>query len=140
MYRLEIHEHAKGDIRALLKTVPKAAYRIVALLEELEGDQDKLDRLTQQGYGGSPSKPVKGASFNVKYWVQARNDGLNLWRLRDFDLSNQGLEYRIIYAFFPNESTYFILGIAEREFNYEQSHPITARIYSDYRLLELELW
>ncbi|MGQ7957655.1 type II toxin-antitoxin system RelE family toxin [Pseudomonas sp. SP16.1] len=140
MYRLEIHEHAKQDILGLLESEPVAAYRILALLEELEGDQDKLDRLTQQGYGGSPSKPVKGATFNVKYWVEARNGGLNLWRLRDFDLSNQGLEYRIIYAFFPNESAYFVLGIAKREFNYDQSHMFTQRIYRDYRALEVELW
>lgn len=136
MYELIVGDDAATDIEALLDTAPAVALRIVALLEDLADDQDLLDRLSQDGYGGSPKKPIRGAVINIGKWISAQQKGLNLWRMRDFELSKQGHEYRVIYAFNPTKNQYFVLAVVEREFNYDEQHPVTKRVYAAYKALE----
>ena len=101
--------------------------RIVALIHELQGDKDLLDRLTQHGYGADGT-----ADFDVSMWVGEQKRGRNLWRLKALDLEGKGLPYRVIYAFEPSLKRHKILAIAPRSFNYDENHPLTQRIRDAY--------
>lgn len=127
MIALFIHDDAKADLLALRKSEPRTAGRILALLEQLEGDPDLLDRLTQHDYGS--------ADFHVSRWQSQWREGRNLWRLKVWDLEGNGLRYRIIYAFEPRTHHYQLLAIAPREFDYDAKHPIGQRILHAYEEL-----
>lgn len=130
MIALVVHDHAYADLEALWAERPKAAGRIAALLEELDGDPDLLDRLTQHDYGANHS-----ADFHVSKWQEHWRKGRDLWRLKVWDLEDQRLRYRIVYAFIPGKQRYHVLAIAPREFNYDTSHPISQRILRAYKEL-----
>lgn len=124
MYNLYIHNDAADDIEHLLLADPEAAAKIVALLEELHGNQDLLDRLTQHEFG----KYTK-TNFSVSRIVSQWKIGRNLWRLKIRELEEIRLRYRIIYAFVPVKKNYHILAIAPRDnYNYEPNHELTQRI------------
>lgn len=143
MYELIIHDDAAADLRTMMTQDRTAAIKLAKFLQQLKCDQDLLDRLTQRDYGGSPNRPrPREARFNTGFWVAAQNDGMNLWRLRYYEV----LDYRVIYAFFSPE-TYIVLGLLEKaehgnpddeRFDYELEHPIAQRIEKAYRALEDE--
>lgn len=130
MFRLFVHDDAAGDLEQLWQSAPKAAARIVVLLEELEGNQDLLDRLTQHDFGAH-----RTAVFHVSKWLKLWNRGKDLWRLKVWDLEDKGLRYRIVYAFVPSNKRYHVLAIAPRNFNYEPTHELTKRILKSYEAL-----
>lgn len=145
MYELIVHDDASKDLREILPRDRACGLKLAKLIQQLKADQDLLDRLTQNGYGGRPNHPQpKNAQFNTGMWGAAQSDNMNLWRLRPFHLDTLG--YRFIYAFFaPN--TYIVLAIVEKaqhgdsndeRFNYELSHPISQRIQNAYRRIEDE--
>ena len=127
MPHLFIHNDAEADLEALWHTAPQAAARIAALLEELKGNADLLDRLTQHHFGHYRTAP-----FHVSKWVEQWNKGKDLWRLKVWDLEAKGLRQRVVYAFIPGMRRYYVLGIVPREFNYESSHPLSRRILAAY--------
>ena len=127
MPSLVIHRDAGTDIQQIREGDPETAKRIAALIIELQGDQDLLDRLSQHGYGQE-----RTADFDVSKWFGEQNRGRNLWRLKSWSLERSGLQYRIIYAFEPVIDRYAILAVVERDFNYDEHHPITQRIRSAY--------
>lgn len=129
MIALFVHDDAAGDLLDLRGSEPQAAGQILALLEQLEGDPDLLDRLTQHNFGAYGS-----ADFHVSRW-QAQWRQRNLWRLKLWDLEDKGIRYRIIYAFEPRRQHYHILAIAPREFDYDANHPISQRIFRAYEEL-----
>lgn len=77
MIALFVHDDASADLEGLWESDPRAAARIAVLLEELEGDLDLLDRLTQHDYGVHHS-----ADFHVSKWFEHWNRGRDLWRLK----------------------------------------------------------
>lgn len=115
------------DLAEIRRSNLDAAMTIVALIHELQGDQDLLDRLTQHGYGNH-----KSADFDVSKWSQEQKRGRNLWRLKSWDLEQKGLRYRIIYAFEPKLKRHKVLAVAPRDFDYDEKHPLTQRIRRDY--------
>jgi hypothetical protein len=128
---LFVHDDAKTDLLALRKSEPRAAGRILALLEQLEGDFDLLDRLTQHDFGAYGS-----ADFHVSKWQEQWRKGRDLWRLKVWDLEDKGLRHRIVYAFIPSKKHYHVLAITpRRDFNYEECDPITQRILRTYQEL-----
>lgn len=130
MIALFVHNDAKADLLALRAKEPQAAGRILAILEQLEGDPDLLDRLTQHDYGAYGS-----ADFHVSKWLEQWRKGRDLWRLKVWDLEEKGLRHRIVYAFEPGKQHYHVLAIAPREFNYDEKHPIAQRILRAYEEL-----
>lgn len=145
MYELIIHDDATQDLIGIIASSKSAGYKIIALLEELKENQDLLDRLTQNNYGGRPSKPVpKNADFNICMWAAMQNEGHNLWRLRFFDPIVE--IYRIVYGYYPGSDTYVILGIFEKSktdnlgYNYEPQGPFARRISNARQALDDELW
>lgn len=128
MFSLIIHDDASQDLRELRSTEPQAAGRILALLEQISGDQDLLDRLTDHDFGARSSQ-----NFHVSKWQGQWLQGRDLWRLKVWDLEETGLRYRIVYAYLPRKRQYHVLAIAPREFDYDESHPIGQRILRAYQ-------
>ena len=147
MYELTIHDSASDDLEEIIATDEDVGLKIFRLVEELQDDQDLLDRLSQRDYGGWPKHPQpRNAFFNTGMWGKAQGAQMNLWRLRFFDREISG--YRLIYAFFPPQS-YILLAIAKKaevenlndeNFNYELCHPISKRIRKDYEKLAEDFW
>lgn len=127
MLRLFVHTDAEGDLEKLWEEAPVAAARIGALLQELEGNQDLLDRLTQHDFGD-----YRTAEFHVSKWLNQWNEGKDLWRLKVWDLEDKGLQYRIVYAFLPSKLQYHVLGIVPRDFDYDPHHELSRRIIAAY--------
>lgn len=130
MFRLFVHADAEADLERLWDDEPVAAARIAALLEELEGNQDLLDRLTQHDFGSQPS-----ADFHVSKWQAFWKQRKDLWRLKIWALERRNCRYRVVYAFIPGKAHYYVLGIAPRTFNYEPTHELTQRILRAYEAL-----
>lgn len=130
MYRLHIHDDAESDLEGLRKKEPQAAARFIVLFQELESDQDLLDRLTQHNYGSNES-----ADIQISKWFEQWNKGRDIWRLKVWDLEKKGLYYRAIYAYKLGKREYHVLGIVPRDFNYEEQHPLSQRILRAYRAL-----
>ncbi len=132
MIALFIHDDViNTDLEALWENEPQAASRVLALLEQLEGDPDLLDRLTQHDYGAHHS-----ADFHVSKWQEQWRKGRDLWRLKVWDLEDKGLRYRVVYAFIPRKQHYHVLAIVpRRDFDYEERDPISQRILRTYQEL-----
>jgi hypothetical protein len=134
---LHVHDDAKADLDALWGEDEAAAARIEATLQEIEGDQDLLDRLTQNNFGRE-----RRDTFNVRLVEnQARIDN-NIWRLKVWCLERRDRKYRVIYAYFPTTpttGTYYVLGIMPREIDYDRDHEFIRRIESAYQELQENL-
>lgn len=125
-FSIFVHPDAESDLEGIFTDEPSTADRIVVLLDELEGSQNLLDRLSQAGYGS------QSLGFNVDCWKeQAYHKNRNLWRLKVWD-EYVLLGYRIIYAFIPLKNVYHVLGIVKRDFNYDAQHEISKRIFRAY--------
>ena len=140
MYELITHDDVEEDLERLMGVDPQIVYQSLSIIEQLEADPDLLDNLLRDGYGGSPRYPAPRAIFNVRAWGQAQAKGLNLWAIRDFELSRKGFEFRIVYAVFPKVEQIFILAIIERAWNYDVASPISRRIFDSYRAIEEDIW
>lgn len=129
MYRLFIHGDAASDLERIWADDPVAAARITVLLEEIQGSQALLDRLTEHGFGSAPRE-----SFNVSKWHRQWNQGRDLWRLKGWDLERIGVRYRAIYAYVPGKRHYHVLAVLPRGLvNYDDPEdPYTRRILRAY--------
>lgn len=129
MYKLNILPVVKDDIRVVSVSSKNAATKIVALLEQLNTNQELLGYLLEHNHG-EPDKDL----FNVSKWQAYWQNGYDLWRLKLFDLENVGLRYRIIYAYALENGiqTFYILAIVHRDFDYDPIHEITKRLIHTY--------
>lgn len=130
MIALFIHDDAKRDLLDLHESEPIVSGKLLALFEQLQGDPDLLDRLTQHDYGAYHT-----GDFHVSKWQEQWRQGKDLWRLKVWDLEDDGLRHRVIYAFQPRHQHYHVLGIVPREFDYDSSHPLAKRILAAYEEL-----
>ncbi|CAI8710616.1 hypothetical protein [Pseudomonas sp. IT-P291] len=139
MFELIPHDDIEQDLERLDVINPVIVDQVAALIQQLMDDPQLVDDLLRNGFGGEPWRPARGAIFNVRTWGDAQRAGLNLWAIRDFELSRQGFEFRIVYAVFPRCEKIYILAIIERAWDYDLSHPTSRRIVASYRALEEEL-
>lgn len=129
--RLKIHRDILLDLAQIKDENPQAAARIATFLEELKGNPDALETLLEHNFGVNQDE-----SYHVSRWVSAWGADEPLWRLKLWDLAADGVHYRIIYAFLPApSSTFLVLGVPPRSFNYDLSHPISQRILATFRRL-----
>jgi len=127
--KVAIHRDANADIAAIRHMDIQAAARILALLEQVAADPNLQDRLTQHDFGATGT-----TDFHVSRWQSQQNKHKrNLWRLKIWDLEQQKIRYRVIYAFEPLSRNLFVLGVTPRRtFNYEDDDPFTKRIVECY--------
>lgn len=127
MLTLVTHSDLLEDFERIRKTDPSAPRQIMALIAELKADKELLDRLSEHEFGADRTE-----EFHISVWAEQQDQGRNLWRLKSWDLEDQGMQYRIIYSFEPSIERYAILAVAPRSFNYDNDHPITKRIRKVY--------
>lgn len=130
MYRLRIHQHAEEDLEQIVHQDLDGGAFLLNLLDEIQGDQNLLDRLSQRGYDVR-NGPDWAANLNVSFFEEQQQLNRNIWRLKTWEL--EASRYRVVYAFQPLTKTYVVLGVFHRgNFNYEQDNPFTQRVVADY--------
>lgn len=132
MYKILLHDDAKADLLDIYSVDVTAGARIAAVLQEIEGDQELLDSLTQHNYGRDHT-----ALFNVSKWFELWKNQKDIWRIKIWDLEDKGLRYRIIYAYIRGKREYRVLAITPRnEINYDDlKDPLSQRIQRAYEEL-----
>ncbi|MCY1303216.1 hypothetical protein D9M69_698250 [compost metagenome] len=100
---------------------------MIALLEELEGDEDLLAQLAQDFFRREPP-----GQFDTQYWVEVRYTGRNIFRMKYWDANHFLLPYRVIYAHKQEADEYYILGIVPREWDYDVEHKLSKRMFKAY--------
>jgi len=128
MFALNISPGAKIDIVKLKSLDEGAAALLLVILQEIKGDQEVLDSLTIHDL--IDVLPIAELDYEVKHWWEHYRKGKNLWRLRI--LEDSLTSYRIVYGYSPTEHAYYVLGIVDRDFNYDSNHPISKRILAEY--------
>jgi hypothetical protein len=127
-----LHRGAHADLEAIWDEDPDSAAKIYALLQEVKGSQALLDALTTHDFGAHATQ-----RFHVSRWLAQQRKGRNLWRLKVWGLNQHGIRYRVVYAFDPRIHRHFILGIVNRDFDYDESDPRTRRILEAYDRLDI---
>lgn len=128
--RLPVHPDALNDLGTLAHAAPGIAARLLALLQTVRLDSQLLDLLTVHDYGANERD-----IFHVSRWQEFWRDGKDLWRLKFWELEHQGHKYRIVYALKRGTGDHQVLGILQRDFNYDAKHPTTRRILLAYEEL-----
>ena len=126
---IDIHLHAREDIRALVKENKPAAAAVLVVLEQLGADPKVIDKLTTQGDNFLPVNRL-----NVKRWESVRRIG-NLWRFRILD--TPATSYRVVYGYHWQTGQLCVLAVVHKErFDYDDLESnIARRILGDWRAL-----
>lgn len=132
IFFLVVHQHALDDLERIWLNVPDVAADIEVFLEALKDNQNLLDRLSANKYFQTDNP-----SFSVEVWSSQRAQKRNLWRIKRLHVGTALAQYRVIYAFHPQQFRYYVLGIVHRDFNYDQNHPIAKRIIAAYDALDI---
>lgn len=131
MLKLSLHKDALKDLDDLWEQDPDTAADLEVFLEELSLSQDLMDRLTQHNFGSS--RYIE--PFHVAKWEDQQRRDNNLWRIKFWELENVGLQYRVVYAFFPQSKHHYVLGIMPRkgrDFDYKHEDLRTQRMLRTY--------
>jgi hypothetical protein len=125
--RLRVHNDTNSDLREIHLADRDAAAKIVAFIQALRDDPDLCDRLLDDGYG----KDRKAEIF-VRRWesIQRGRNGLPVWRLRSYDLEDEGYNYRFVYLYYWKDQTSYLVAVRPKStFDYESTDdPIRKRI------------
>lgn len=126
---LDVHLHAKEDIRQLRETDLQAAAAVLVTLEQIQYDPAAIDKLTTYG-----NNDVGTVTLNVKRWQRARGSG-NLWRFRVLD--TPATSYRVVYGYHYQTRQLCVLAVVHKEsFDYDNlNSDIARRIIADWRAL-----
>ncbi len=127
-----MHVDAEADLEVIYQEDEDVGADIEAFLEEAKNNQLTLDNLTRRKYVEYGTWP-----YNVDEWQEAKQEKYNLWRLRLLWLSGSAAKYRVIYAFHPIEYRYYILGIVNRDFEYNLQHERSKKIIAAYVALNI---
>jgi len=131
-YSLVLHEDAEGDLDRIYEVDEDAAADIEVFLEEAKNNQETLENLTRNGY-----VHYVDWQYDVKELVEAKRAKYNLWRVRLLWLEGAASDYRIVYAFHPVQFRYYVLGIIERDLDYDKNHERIKQIFAAYDALDL---
>lgn len=131
-YSIALHDDVLDDLDRLYEQDEDAAADIEAFLEEAKNNQRTLENLTRDGYVEYGEWP-----YDIKEWQTAKRRQLNLWRIRLLWFSGAASRVRVVYAFHPTQFRYYVLGIVDREFDYDLSHETSKRILDAYEGLDI---
>lgn len=131
-FSLALHIDAEADLDRIFEVDEDAGADIEVFLEEAKNNQETLDNLTRRGYVQYGEWP-----YSVDEWGDAKRSKYNLWRVRLLWLEGAAAKYRIIYAFHPVEYRYYILGIVNRDFNYDLNNDRSKQILAAYDALNI---
>ena len=122
--KLEIHDDATGDLRGIRVDDPQAFGRLFALLQQLRVDPRLAENLLNHGFGSD-----RDETYSISKWL-SNFSRLPAWRLKFWDLENQGIRYRIIYVNVWREKTFYVMAVVRRDlFDYDNPQdPIRQRV------------
>lgn len=134
MFRVDVIPEAKAEIQDLFEKDPEQAGRLIAVLQQISENCDDITDLTEQGFECN--------DFDVSaIWSVQKKDLRNAWRLKIFGFSAKGnkfvLRHRIIYAPDYIRNTIHILGLMQRDIDYEQDKGFIQEIIKRYDKLGL---
>jgi len=132
VYSLVLHPDAKADLTRIRQVDEDCAADIEVFLEEAKNNQETLDNLTRKGYVDHGDVP-----FDIDDWGEARRLKYNLWRIKFLFVRGPASKYRVIYAFHTIEYRYYVLGIVERDFDYNIHHERSKQILAAYDALDI---
>ncbi|MBV7482497.1 type II toxin-antitoxin system RelE/ParE family toxin [Bordetella sp. BOR01] len=137
MHSLIIEPGAEADLDQLWESGAPQAEDAVALIEavfdELANDSEFLARMWRR-QERRMAEPSIEADRIVSLW----RTGRNLLRLKLWDFPEHGgalLPWRVVYAYDARSEAYHVLGVIQRDTNYETHHPHIQRILRDYDAL-----
>ena len=113
---------------------PDAAAVITALLQEAKANTAVLDSFTSHDFGACQS------TYHISRWAEQQRKGRNLWRLKIWELQDQPPFYRVVYAFHPQEHIHYILGVFDRDSNYDENDARTQRVLAVYDRLDIPIF
>lgn len=135
MQTVEIHDHAKDDIRNIIAVDRPGALKVLALLEQMQTDAELQERLLDRKTDDYEE------TVDVMRWVEQFRQGNDLYRIKIWEPDRaRSLPYRVIYAYLPLDpiANYVVLGVVNRkDFNYESDSEFTKRILCDYHELSV---
>lgn len=137
MYRLFVEAPAVADLKAMAALGAKAklsAQRILVLLQEIKNSQAQMRELTTDRSGTD--------DYDVGKYLEFWNAGTDLWKLKIYEFNHKRdawnlIPYRVLYAYDVRDSTFRVLGVVPRSFNYDKDHELTKRILASYTELGL---
>jgi hypothetical protein len=103
-------------------------------VQELREDQVLLGRLLEDRFGQREGDRYV-ESIGVQIIGEYRRDRpkRDVWRVKFWDLENRGQGYRVMYMYIPRCRWFIVLAVIPRDNQtYDLSHPVSARIRSDY--------
>lgn len=119
MTKLVVTKEIENEIDLLYEVQPDFADAVEILLESLYEDLDLLERLH------SPDTyPLHTPFFEVKIFIEARDNGYNIYFLKFKDLDGHGvIGYRIFLGFNAQRDIYYALALTNRKHAYDTSQP-----------------
>ncbi|MEY3881518.1 MAG: hypothetical protein RIQ94_2314 [Pseudomonadota bacterium] len=123
---IHIHDDATEDLKKILHANRDDAIKLLAFIEQLKADSNLIKKLLEHGFGDDKSELI-----SVKKWLSVHKiERQPVWRLRAWNLEQQGLKYRLIYLFNWHDKSHYIMAIIHRgDFDYDDPNdPIRKRI------------
>lgn len=107
---LVLHKDVRLDLDAIKNESQEVFAKIAALVRQLQQDPNLAEKLLDHGYGDD-----RAEEFSVNKWLNLWRQNKDFWRLKDWDLEDMGLKYRIIYLYLRHEARFVIMAIVKRE-------------------------
>ncbi|MBB3118877.1 hypothetical protein [Pseudoduganella violacea] len=132
MFNLRTQPEAAADLLSMVKQGGASAthaMRIAAMIDEVKKSEELLNNLHTESFSVD--------DFEVGKYLEFWNDGIDLWKIKPFNFDElhkkwHSIPYRILYAYDIQCTTFRILGIVPRSFNYDANHALTKRIIKTY--------
>ncbi|NTV93961.1 MAG: hypothetical protein HGA75_00905 [Thiobacillus sp.] len=126
---IDIHDHAKQDLRAIKAIDPSAVAAVLVALEQIQADPRAIDLMTTYG-----NNVVGTVRLSLKPWESAKGIG-NLWRFRMLD--SPATVYRVVYGYHWQTRQICVLAVVHKDtFDYDNlSSDLAKRIFADWRAL-----
>lgn len=101
----------------------------MALIQQMRADKALVAKLKEKLFGEH-----RDVAFSIKPWGDVRrNDRVDLYRIRSWDLEDQGLHFRLIYHIYKGH-TYILAVVPRGDMDYDNpAHPIRRRVLETIR-------
>ncbi|BDC37727.1 hypothetical protein [Paraburkholderia terrae] len=134
MLKLTFHADAAQELRALRTTDPDNYYSLVAILDEIRGDQRILAKLTEPGVW-----KIGSGKFDITKYSFFWNSGFDVWRIKTIDFEQGVSPYRVLYAYDWKQQYFHVLAIMPRHHDYQNDKDLTERLLKAYRELGISI-
>lgn len=133
-YTLVVHDNAVDSLRRIGVTNGRHKLRLAEYLRQLRSDEFLLGKMLEHDFDVD-----KYGRSTVRKWRSIQNrEKLPVWRLRDFDLEADGINYRFIYLYYFRDRTHYLLEVVPKcqlkDEDYDDpNNPIRKRIIAIIR-------